>query len=310
MERAVEEERRVRTRFETKEQTIKDITNAIAGNDIEAIKRIIQSVNNINDLRNENGCTPLYIACEFNNPEIVDILIGAGADVNETDNDGFSPLHVACEMDLDENHPILTKLITSGADINKVTENRYTPFTIACAYSNPHCALYLARLPGIKLYDEDLIHPIVAICMNISNEDKEGRDMTEFWSQKLEMVIIIIENAHELGITITDRILSRAIQKINGIDPAKEEGFSQALKDSFLYRLRRGVVPEGQQEQQEQQEQQGQQEQSLLSAQPGQLVLSVQPGGKKTRRRKSKSRKGRKTKGKGRKTKGKSKKRV
>ena len=279
-----EEERRVRTRFETKEQTIKDMTTAIEGNDIETIKTIIQSVNNINDLRNENGFTPLYFACEFNNPEIVDILIGAGADVNETDNDGFSPLHVACEMDLDENHPILTKLINSEADINKVTKNRYTPFTTACAYSNPHCALYLARLPDIKLYNEDLIHPIVAICMNISNEDKEGRDMTKFWSQKLEMLITVIENADELDIPITHRILRRAIQKINSIDPATEKGFSQELQNAFLERLRRSMVPEGQ---------------------PG------LPGGKKTRRRKSKSRKSKSRKSKKRrKTKGKCKKRV
>lgn len=282
MEQA-EEERRVRTRFETKEQTIKNIKKAIESNDIEAIKTIIQSVNNKNDLRNENGCTPLYVACEFNNSEIVDILIAAGADVNETDNDGFSPLHIACEMDLDENHPILTKLITSGADINKVTENRYTPFTIACAYSNPHCALYLSMLPGIKLYDEDLVHPIFAICMNISNEDKEGRDMPKFWGQKLHMLRTVIENADALRIHITDRILRRAIRKINDI-PIVEGEFSQVLKDEFLAIL--------------QQRQEGQQEQSLLSAQPGQSVLSVQPGGKKTRRRKSKTSR-RKTKGKG-----------
>jgi len=44
---------------------------------------------------NSNGCTPLWLAARSGRPEVVVILLKAGADPNHKNNDGLSPIDVA-----------------------------------------------------------------------------------------------------------------------------------------------------------------------------------------------------------------------
>jgi len=87
----------------------------------------------------------LEIATSLGNIEITKLLIEAGADVNETDCEGGSPLMVACHYN--KNVEIVKMLLSAGADINAVTKDGET--ALMGASSEGHCqvikTLLLAR---------------------------------------------------------------------------------------------------------------------------------------------------------------------
>ena len=65
------------------------------------------------------GVTPLHIASgRINEPEIVDLLVMYGANVNAQDAEGFTPLHLAA---IHGNLKIVKKLVDLEADVNIIT---------------------------------------------------------------------------------------------------------------------------------------------------------------------------------------------
>ena len=65
------------------------------------------------------GTTLLHIASEqINEPEIIDLLVKSGANVNAHDAEGFTPLHMAA---IHGNLKIVKKLVDLEADVNIVT---------------------------------------------------------------------------------------------------------------------------------------------------------------------------------------------
>ena len=65
------------------------------------------------------GVNPLHIASGIiNEPEIVDLLVMYGANVNAQDAEGFTPLHMAA---IHGNLKIVKKLVDLEADVNIIT---------------------------------------------------------------------------------------------------------------------------------------------------------------------------------------------
>ena len=65
------------------------------------------------------GVTVLHIASQKNNePEIIDLLVKSGANVNAQDAEGFTPLHMAA---IHGNLKIVKKLVDLEADVNIIT---------------------------------------------------------------------------------------------------------------------------------------------------------------------------------------------
>jgi ankyrin repeat protein len=79
------------------------------------------------DEKDGKGFTPLMTACTINRPDIVEILLANGADVNLVNNAGFTPLHIACEQ---VNADIVQMLLEAGANLKQET-TQGTPLDIA-----------------------------------------------------------------------------------------------------------------------------------------------------------------------------------
>jgi ankyrin repeat protein len=82
------------------------------------------------DARYLGGSTPLMIAAAFCNPEVVDILIEVGSNINTRDEVyGRTALMYAVEFN--SNAEITKLLIDSGADVNVRDEEGITPLILA-----------------------------------------------------------------------------------------------------------------------------------------------------------------------------------
>jgi ankyrin repeat protein/mRNA-degrading endonuclease RelE of RelBE toxin-antitoxin system len=73
--------------------------------------------------------TPLYAACDKNNIDIINILIRHKAKIETKDNEGNTPLHIACERNYINSIEIL---LEKGAHINATNNLGMTPLHIAC----------------------------------------------------------------------------------------------------------------------------------------------------------------------------------
>lgn len=103
---------------------IEGLMDAIVANDVTNIRSILESGFNVNfkyDLH-----TPLTLAIELENLEIVKLLIQHGANVNYRNSDNLSPLYITCFASYDI-ADIARVLIKHGADLNFRDKCGYTP---------------------------------------------------------------------------------------------------------------------------------------------------------------------------------------
>jgi len=141
-----------------------DILKATQKGDVKAVKTILSANPSLARTTDKWGRTPLHYAVDINSAEIMECLIGCGADLEATDmyawtplfraidkgkkeavkrliqrgtnihhgmEDGFKPVHLAASVG---NADLLELLLRKGADSN--ARNRYdlTPLHIAAAY--------------------------------------------------------------------------------------------------------------------------------------------------------------------------------
>lgn len=76
-------------------QTQMSIHVAVITGNIETVKSYIQNDTDINKKETAGGSSPLIVASVFGKTEIALALIEAGADINQTNNDGSTALHTA-----------------------------------------------------------------------------------------------------------------------------------------------------------------------------------------------------------------------
>lgn len=97
---------------------------------------------------NQYGTTPIMWAAMYNpNPQVIDALIAAGADINDPGHkDGYTPLHWAVRCN--RSSLVAEHLITSGADINQKDKYDSTPLLWAICNKNPKDVL--AEFSSIK----------------------------------------------------------------------------------------------------------------------------------------------------------------
>jgi len=81
---------------------------------------------------NNEGDTPLLMACKTGNYDLAQALIEGGADVNIGDREGNTPLIIAfCEKNYTSLGRLFKYLIGHGADVNKANHKGETPMHMA-----------------------------------------------------------------------------------------------------------------------------------------------------------------------------------
>lgn len=104
------------------------------GHDIDLVEaREIVSIVGV-DAHNDLGDTPLSVAASLGRLDMVDWLLGAGAEVNYVPEVGYghSPLHKAADRNRAE---VAARLLEAGADVMATNDNDLTP--LAVAFANP-----------------------------------------------------------------------------------------------------------------------------------------------------------------------------
>lgn len=142
---------------------------------------------------NENGVTPLYMACEKGSWDIVKLLIRAGANVNQGNQQSVSPLHIAAQNGHLE---VVKLLIAAGANVNSQTDKALTAVffaaqnghkaivktLLAVPYINPnlltnqkeHPLLIASYFGHVEIVDLLLDHPLIR--EEINSPDRDGRN--------------------------------------------------------------------------------------------------------------------------------------
>lgn len=114
-----------------------------AGNNYnpEVIKLLLDAGANIND-RSSIGWTALYYAGLANvNVEIIQLLVAQGADVNVKSTNGSTALHVSS---WENSNPLITQaLIMAGANVNAADNFGNTPLITAAMRNSPEIILLL-----------------------------------------------------------------------------------------------------------------------------------------------------------------------
>jgi uncharacterized protein len=92
--------------------------------------------------RNPNGNTPLHAALAGNHKLVAGLLIGAGADVNGPDAQGWRPLHLAAA---NANLDSIKALVAQGADVAAANNEGLTALSLATEKNHREAAALLRR---------------------------------------------------------------------------------------------------------------------------------------------------------------------
>lgn len=130
--------------------------------------RIIEAQSNVN-LKSENLLTMLHIASAYNVPKMVSILMNYGADVNESDANGWTPLHFSAHRG---HQKVLFLLLHGKSNINALTNYQQSPLLLASMSGHDCCVKAL-------LYFAD--H--AALPIDLNSQDSDGNSALHHASQ-------------------------------------------------------------------------------------------------------------------------------
>lgn len=122
---------------------------AIVYNTPEVVELLIIKGSNINAANKSFGDTPLHTATRDGKEKIISLLIEKGADINAANiMFGDTPLHEAINI---RNKQIVSLLIEKGADINKRNKSGATPLFLASGASADIAFLLIKKGADIKI---------------------------------------------------------------------------------------------------------------------------------------------------------------
>ena len=106
--------------------------------------------------------TPIHIACEKGDEEMISLLLDSGAEINGIFEDHESPFDLLCKceaMNAETQMTVFQKVFIHGADPNRVEkEKKMTPFLLACSnksFSAEILTLFLQHGAEVNSFDSN-----------------------------------------------------------------------------------------------------------------------------------------------------------
>jgi ankyrin repeat protein len=212
--------------------------------DLESLQVVLRDQPDLVNAKNENGRTPLHLACRGAYPEVVKYLVAHGADVNARDDYQSTPLHFAAYRNLTES---MNVLLEGKADANLQDHSKATPLHYA-AMADQTAAVEVLIAAGAKLEIPDdygrtplmlcarerggpqTINIVLEAGADVTATDRYGDDALELaaWRGKEEVVNLLLD----------------AGAKVPGSGPDSQELFRHAA-DNGLERLFNALVAAG-----------------------------------------------------------------
>ena len=103
------------------------LIQAVKSVDVQAVRSLISQRVDVN-ATDVDSSTALHWAAQRNNPEIVDLLLAAGANAKAVTRYNVTPLALAC---MNGNEVIIERLLKAGADANGASEEGQTALMTA-----------------------------------------------------------------------------------------------------------------------------------------------------------------------------------
>lgn len=100
-----------------------NLNQAIVGKDIDKLKSLIKDGNDVN--YQYNGRNALHTACDKDSPEMVELILDAGADVNSFSEEGIgrTPLQFVVGDFMQDDSPELVEILLKGGADPNLTNN-------------------------------------------------------------------------------------------------------------------------------------------------------------------------------------------
>jgi ankyrin repeat protein len=143
----------------------------------------------------DNGFTPLHNACYEGDIAMAEFLISHGADIQSLDGEGRSILHNACNGDSENNTnriSLVKKLLNLGLDINSASNDGSSPLSYACYNGN-----------------QELVELLIDHGADIHTPNHEGQtllhDICNCSSEETEEMVAIVSSLLERGLAVNAR---------------------------------------------------------------------------------------------------------
>jgi ankyrin repeat protein len=153
---------------------LSNLIKAVKDNDIDQVNKMIKRGIDIN-MTDSDGKTGLHYACmyftyyaikndslayywniyRYNKKYILDKLLDTDININIQDNDGNTPLHIAC---ITSNYYAVNRLLNFNTNMKILNNSNETPFQIVCSKKNDSNILYHTNYSIALLLVENRAH--------------------------------------------------------------------------------------------------------------------------------------------------------
>jgi ankyrin repeat protein len=102
----------------------------------KSVKKIMDLIYSTINIENDSGYTPLNAACQNQNQFFIELFINLGANMSHPIENGDKPIH---QLIIKNRPDLIDILIDRGADVNDInTRTGYTPLMLACGCQPPY----------------------------------------------------------------------------------------------------------------------------------------------------------------------------
>jgi hypothetical protein len=174
---------------------INNLMSAVASNDVDGVKFFSKAGMALVNQKNLGGATVLHIASREKNLQIATILIESGADVNATDNEGWTPLMRAS---LSGDVAIVNLLLSKDAKANTVNSIGESALIHATTSDCNDCLdVMFEKFNFIKLMDERLLKEQLtdAFVIAKNRENQRAQNLIEAYLDKVIKMSPLLERA-------------------------------------------------------------------------------------------------------------------